>query len=64
LSFLVGIAFGLLLGPSAFRLVVTCLGIVWFSSEAVLERTEVWSWKEEVLEDVVGESEESVEMQS
>jgi hypothetical protein len=30
---------------------------MWFSSEAVLERTEVWSWKEE-------ESEESVEMQS
>jgi len=22
---------------------------MWFSSEAVLERTEVWSWKEEVL---------------
>jgi hypothetical protein len=34
---------------------------VWFSSEAVLKRTEVWSWKEEVLEDVVEESEESEE---
>jgi hypothetical protein len=41
LSFLVGIAFGVRLGPSAFRLVVTCLSIMWFSSEAVLERTEV-----------------------
>ena len=35
---------------------------MWFSSEALLERTEVWSWKEEVLEDVVEENEESVEI--
>jgi hypothetical protein len=56
LSFLVGIAFGLWLGPSALRLVVTCLGIVWFSSKAVLERTEVERWKGEVVEDVMEES--------
>jgi hypothetical protein len=40
LSFLAGIALGLWFGPSAFRLVVTFLGIVWFSSKAVLERRE------------------------
>ena len=52
MSFLAGIAFGLWLGPSAFRLVVTILGIVWFSSKAVLEKTEVERWK--VVEDVGG----------
>jgi hypothetical protein len=57
----VGIAFDLWLGPSTFRLVVTCLGIVQFSSKADLERTEVERWKGEVVEDVM---EESVEMQS
>jgi hypothetical protein len=41
LSFLAGIA-----------LVVTFLGIVWFSSKAVLEKTEVERWK--VVEDVGG----------
>jgi hypothetical protein len=45
LSFLTGIAFGLWLRSSAFRLVVTFLGIVWFSSKAVLEKTEVERWK-------------------
>jgi hypothetical protein len=54
LSFLAGRALGLWFGPSAFRLVVTFLGIVWFSSKAVLERTEVGRWKGKVVEDVGG----------
>ena len=40
-SFLVGIAFGPWWGPSAFRLVVKCLGIMQLSSKADLQRTEV-----------------------
>jgi len=40
-SFLVGIASGLWWGPSAFRLVVNCLGIMQLSSKADLQRTEV-----------------------
>ena len=60
-SFLVGIAFGLWWGLSAFRLVVNCLGIMQLSSKADLQRTKVERWKGEVVEDVM---EESVEMQS
>jgi hypothetical protein len=60
-SFLVGIAFGPWWGPSAFRLVVNCLGIMQLSSKADLERTEVERWKGEVVEDVM---EESMETQS
>jgi hypothetical protein len=60
-SFLVGIAFGPWCGPSAFRLVVNCLGIMQLSSKADPQRTEVKKWKGEVVEDVM---EESMETQS
>jgi hypothetical protein len=58
-SLLVGIAFGPWWGPSAFRLVVNCLGIMQLSSKADLERTEVERWKGEVVEDVMEESMEN-----
>ena len=40
-SFMVGIASGPWWGPSAFRLVVNCLGIMQLSSKPDLQRTEV-----------------------